>query len=265
MFGTYFYHQRVRKAVAVFGSLFNNIYIIRKNSSGEVISQVKVPLSYAPKRNFVERITQMNNGEDAERQIAIKLPRMSFEIVSMEYDLTRQLPKTNSRIQPLVSGSSNSNRTRLYTSVPYNINFQMNVYAKSQDDALQVVEQVIPFFNPQYTVSVKPLADLSAIIDDVPIVLQGLNFQDDYEGPLEARRTIIYTMDFSMKVSFYGPISTGPIIRQVDGQIYQQGTGPTGDSDTLLETIRTTPNPLNVSPDSDFGFNYDYFSALDSV
>jgi hypothetical protein len=266
MFGTYFYHQRVRKAVAVFGSLFNNIYVLRKNSSGEVISQAKVPLSYAPKRNFIERIEQMNKGEDAERQIAIKLPRMSFEIVSMEYDLSRQLPKINSRPKQLTNGSSSvSDRTRLYTSVPYNINFQLNAYAKSQDDALQIVEQIIPFFNPQYTVSVKPLEDLTDIKDDVPIVLQGLNFQDDYEGPLEARRTIIYTMDFSMKISFYGPLSTGPIIRQVDAPIYQQGTGLTGDSDTLLETLRTTPNPLNVSPDSDFGFSYQYFDALDSV
>ena len=266
MFGTYFYHQRVRRTVAVFGSLFNNIYVLRKNSSGAVISQVKVPLSYAPKRNFIERIEQMNKGEDAERQIAVKLPRMSFEIVSMEYDLARQLPKINSRSKQLTNGSNSvSDRTRLYTSVPYNVNFQLNVYAKSQDDALQIVEQIIPFFNPQYTVTVKPLEDLTDIKDDVPIVLQGLNFQDDYEGPLEARRTTIYTMDFSMKISFYGPLSTGPIIRQVDTPIYQQDTGLSGDSDTLLETIRTVPNPLAVSPDSDFGFSYEYFSALDSV
>jgi len=265
MFGTHFYHQRVRKSVAVFGSLFNNIYVLRKNSSGGVISQVKVPLSYAPKRSFIDRIAQMNQGEDAERQIAIKLPRMSFEIISMEYDITRQLPKTNSRVQPLTTGSvSVSDKTRLYTSVPYNINYQLSIYAKSQDDALQIVEQIIPYFNPQYTVTMQPLDALNAIKDDVPIVLQGLTFTDDYEGPIEARRTIIYTLDFSMKISFYGPLVTGPIIRQVDGQIYQQDT-PTDGNNPLLETIRTTPTPEGVSSDSDFGFNYNYFNALDSV
>lgn len=266
MFGTHFYHQRVRKAVSVFGSLFNNLYVIRTNSSDQVISQVKVPLSYAPKRNFVERIAQMNNGEDAERQIAIKLPRMSFEIVSMEYDITRQLPKINKRIQAVTSGTDDdTTRTRLYTSVPYNINFQLNIYAKNQDDALQVVEQVLPYFNPQYTLRVKPLEELEGIIDDVPITLQGLNFLDDYEGPLEARRTIIYTMDFSMKVSFYGPLNTGPIIRQVDGQIFESLAGLNNDSDVRLSTIRTTPTPQGVSPDSDYGFSDEYFGPLDSA
>lgn len=265
MFGTHFYHQRVRKAVAVFGSLFNNIYVIRKNSSGEVISQVKVPLSYAPKRNFIERIEQMNKGEDAERQIAIKLPRMSFEIISMEYDITRQLPKINKRNQPLAAGTDTSSRTKLYTSVPYNINFQLSAYAKSQDDALQIVEQILPFFNPQYSISMRPLDDLSEIKDDVPITLQGINFQDDYEGPLEARRTIIYTLDYSMKVNFYGPINTGPIIRQVDGNIYETKAGLNNDSDVRLSTVRATPTPAGVSVDSDFGFNFDYFGPLDSA
>ena len=265
MFGQHFYHERVRKSVAVFGSLFNNIYVLRKNSSGEIMSQVKVPLSYAPKRSFIDRIAQMNQGEDAERQIAIKLPRMSFEIVSMEYDITRQLPKTNSRVQPLTTGSASvSDKTRLYTSVPYNINYQLSIYAKSQDDALQIVEQIIPYFNPQYTVTMQPLNALNAIKDDVPVVLQGLTFTDDYEGPVEARRTIMYTLDFSMKISFYGPLVTGPIIRQVDAQIYQQDT-PTSGNNPLLETIRTTPTPIGVSSDSDFGFNYNYFNALDSV
>lgn len=267
MFGTYFYHERVRKSVATFGSLFNNIYVMRKNSSGAVISQVKVPLSYSPKRNFIERIEQMNRGEDAERQIAIKLPRMSFEIVSMEYDLARQLPKINTRNQPLAPGvtPSSSNRTKLYTSVPYNINFQLNAYAKSQDDALQIVEQIIPFFNPQYSVSMRPLSDLQGVKDDVPITLQGLNFQDDYEGPIEARRTIIYTLDFSMKVNFYGQINTGPVVTQVDGDIYESLAGLNNDSDILLSKTRITPTPLGVSADSDFGFNFQFFGPLDSA
>lgn len=209
MLGGHFYHQRIRKAVAVFGSLFNDLKIIRKNSGGNVISQVKVPLSYAPKRDFLDRLDALNNGEDAERQIAVKLPRMSFEILAMDYDAQRQLPKTNSCIKyPVVEDGTGS---RIYTPVPYTISFQLNIYAKSQDDALQVVEQILPYFTPQYTVTVKPLDDFD-ILEDNPITLTGTTFSDDYEAPLEARRTIIYTLDFNMKISLYKEINTGSSI-----------------------------------------------------
>lgn len=203
MFGTHFYHKRVRTAVSVFGSLFNNLHILRTNSSGEVISQVKVPLSYAPKRNFIERLTQMSQGEQAERKVAIKLPRMSFEITNMAYDPARQLPKIN-RFH--LTNDDETKRNKFYTSVPYDVNFQLSVYAKSQDDALQVVEQILPYFAPQYTVSVKPFSDFEEIKEDVPIVLDGINFEDTYEGALEQRRTIIYNLDFTMKIAFYGRI-----------------------------------------------------------
>ena len=202
MFGTHFYHKRVRTAVSVFGSLFNNLYVVRKNSSNEVISQAKVPLSYAPKRNFLQRIQEMNNGEDAERRVAIKLPRMSFEITQMTYDAERQLPKTNN-ISTAISNSVNS-RQKLFTSTPYNISFQLNVYAKSQDDALQIVEQVLPFFTPQYTVTVKPFSDIATLTEDVPITLTGVQMQDDFEGAIEQRRTIVYSLDFDMKIAFHG-------------------------------------------------------------
>jgi len=142
MFGTWFYHKRVRTAVSVFGSLFNNLYVLRENSSGEIISQVRVPLSYAPKRNFIERLSEMINGEEAERKVAIKLPRMSFEITSLQYDPNRQLPKVNNFVKS-ISGSTTSKR-KFYTAVPYDINFQLNIYAKGQDDALQIVEQILP-------------------------------------------------------------------------------------------------------------------------
>jgi len=155
MFGSYFYHQRVRKAVAVFGSLFNNINVVRTDAAGDVISQVKVPLSYAPRRDFLARIDAMRDGEEAERQIAIKLPRMSFEITSMNYDATRQLPKMNKCVT-FPDGLSDRAQ-EVYTPVPYTISFQLNVYAKAQDDALQIVEQILPYFTPQYTVTVKPL------------------------------------------------------------------------------------------------------------
>ena len=251
MFGTHFYHKRVRTAVSVFGSLFNNLYVIRKNSSNEVISQAKVPLSYAPKRNFLSRIEEMNKGEDAERRVAIKLPRMSFEITQMTYDAERQLPKTNN-ISTAIANSVNS-RQKLFTSTPYNISFQLNVYAKSQDDALQIVEQVLPFFTPQYTVTVKPFSDIATLTEDVPITLTGVQMQDDFEGAIEQRRTIVYSLDFDMKIAFHGPLNDGKIIRDVRNEFFIIGAG-LADSDEYLQTLKVTPNPASVSMDSDYGF-----------
>lgn len=214
MFGPHFYNQRIRKAVAVFGALFNDIHIIRKNSSGNILSQTKVPLSYGPRRDFLARIDQMNTAGTDERQVAIKLPRMSFEIVAMMYDASRQLPKMNY----CRKGSSVEDEgTRLYSPSPYNISFQLSIYAKSQDDALQVVEQILPYFTPHYTLTVNPLDDFDDVKEDTPISLVGVTFSDDYEALIEARRTIIYTLDFEMKINLYKNTSiSAPIITQYD-------------------------------------------------
>jgi len=258
MFGNWFYHRRVRMVVSVFGSLFNNLYVLRQNSAGEVISQVKVPLSYAPKRSFIERLQEMKNGEDQERRVAIKLPRMSFEITSMTYDSIRQLPKSNS-FSTVSAGSSNT-RDAIYTAVPYDIGFDVNIYAKSQDDALQIVEQILPYFNPQYTVSVKPFYDTNPELkEDVPITLGGVSFSDDFEGSVGDRRTIIYTLSFNMKVNFYGPKDTRSIIREVHQNLYML----VGDSDRedFQYRLKTTPTPSGVSADSDYGFNLQYLDS----
>ena len=249
MFGTHFYHKRVRTAVSVFGSLFNNIYVLRQNSSGETISQVKVPLSYAPKRSFIQRLQEMRDGEESERRVAIKLPRMSFEITSMAYDPQRQLPKTNT-FSTTIQGDT-TKRNNFFTSVPYDITFDVNVYAKSQDDALQMVEQILPYFNPSYTVGVKPFSsEFPEIKEDVPITLQGVSFSDDFEGSVGDRRTIIYTLSFGMKINFYGPTSTAPIVREVNNNLYTIGQ----DSDIFQTRIQTTPTPVGISADSDYGF-----------
>jgi len=205
MFGTHFYHQRIRKAVAVFGSLFNNLNVIRKNNTGEVISQVKVPLSYAPKRDFIARMDEMLNTETNERQIALKLPRMSFEIVALQHDPTRQMPRNNTCIK--APSTYNGKATQLYSPVPYNVYFQLNVYGKSQDDVLQIIEQIVPYFTPTYTVTVKPLDDFD-VKEDTPIALTGLTFSDDYEGSIEQRRSIIYTLDFEMKMNMWANNNT---------------------------------------------------------
>lgn len=264
MFGTYFYHEKIRKSVALFGRLFNNIYVIRKNSSGGVLNQLKVPLSYAPRKKFLERIRE-NTDLDTDQKTAIKLPRMSFEIVGFSYDNTRQLTKI-SNFKTL--GSNNNQRQKFYSPVPYNIQFQLNVYAKSQDDALQVVEQILPTFNPQYTVTIKPFPEeYPDHKEDIPIIIQSVAFADDFEGAMEQRRTIVYTLDFEMKVSFYGAISEGDIVREVISDVFFMDAGAGGDSDIKVETITTTPDPTTIigMPDSDYGFTNSIVLTQDSA
>lgn len=258
MFGTYFYHEKTRKCVAAFGRLFNNIYVVRKNSSGAGISQIKVPLSYAPKAKYLERIRE-NPDLDTDTKVALKLPRMSFEITSIAYDTTRQLSKLNS----IQGAFSSTNRQKLFTGVPYILAFQLNIYAKSQDDALQMVEQILPTFNPQYTLTMIPLKDeYPNYREDIPVSIAGVGFTDDFEGEVGSRRTIIYTLDFEMRVQFYGSIGTGTVVRQANARIFEIEAG-TADSDVRIETIQIDPNPLSTIglADSDFGFTETFYSA----
>lgn len=260
MFGTYFYHQRIRKSVALFGRMFNNIYIVRTLANGDGNSTIKVPLSYAPKRKYMERLLE-NPDLDTDAKVAVKLPRMSFEVTSIAYDSSRQLAKVNN---VNYAGTSLANRSKIYSPTPYNIGFQLNIYAKSQDDALQVVEQILPFFSPSYNITIKPLDDFSTIKEDIPVVLNGVSFSDDYEGEMAQRRTIIYTLDFEMKINFYGPTSTSKVIKKSIVDIYQMNNGM-HDSDLLEASIHVTPDPIDASADSDYGFTTIIYGALDSA
>ena len=264
MFGDHFYHEKIRKSVAIFGALFNNIYVVRKTTAGQKShSQVKVPLSYAPKNKYLERIRDVPDLQ-SDTRVAIKLPRMSFEIIAFTYDNTRQLTKVSNF---KTAGSGAQNRQQFYSPVPYSINFQLNVYSKTQDDALQVVEQILPTFNPQYTLSIFPFkTEYPSFKEDIPIIIQAVSFSDDFDGPQEARRTIIYTLDFEMKVNFYGPIANKAVIRQADADLFSIGSG-LADSDMYFQKIRVEPDPLTAIglADSDFGFTTSVFDALDSA
>jgi len=250
----YFYHERIRKSVATFGTIFNDIHVQRTASNGAVLNQTKVPLAYAPKDKYLERIRENPSLID-DTKVVLKLPRMSFEITSLAYDPERILPKNNNYIQAYGTSSTESNK--IYSPAPYTIFFSLNIYAKLQDDALQIVEQILPYFNPQYTLTLKPLVGFDTIKEDVPITLQSVNFQDDFEGSLEQRRTIIYTLDFGMRVNFHGPIRRSKVIKSAttDVHIDKASLLTSGaDSDGLYVKQITTPNPANATPFSDFGF-----------
>lgn len=253
----YFYHQTLRKTVATFGTIFNNIRVIRADANGKVLNQTKVPLAYAPRSKFLERIRTTDNLE-TDTKVALKLPRMSFEITSISYDAERKLPKMNNYYRYT---DSTTNKNKFLAPVPYLISFQLNVYSKTQDDALQIVEQIIPYFAPQYSITVKPFNEFTDIKHDIPITLQSVTFSDDFEGSQETRRTIIYTLDFQMNTFFYGPVYNQGFIREAITDIGILGD-TAADSDGKIARITVTPSPENVTPPNDFGFNEDieYFN-----
>ncbi len=246
MFGNWFYHQRIRKTVATFGSLFNNLNVVRHDAAGKVMSTVRVPLAYAPRDKFLQRIRE-NADLENDTKTAVQLPRMSFEVVNFAFDPERAVAKTK---KVHVVNSETGDKKLMYAGVPYNVYFQLNIYAKTQDDALQVVEQIVPYFAPQYTLTVKPFADYPSILEDNPLTIQSASFSDDYESPVDQRRTIIYTLEFEMKTSFYGPIGDSSIIREVQTNFYLWGA----DSDTLASRLTVVPDPIDADPDDDYGF-----------
>jgi len=228
MFGGHFYHATMRKSVAVFGTLFNNINVIRKAADGGVLNQVKVPLSYGPKEKFLSRLDQ-EHGRN--QPVALKLPRMAFEITDLSIDANQKLSKMNKIVESNASDSTKKKVIKQYTS--YDIGMSLYVMAKNQDDGLQVVEQIIPYFTPDYTVSIKPV-DTFDFKQDVPIILNSVNISDDYEGDYATRRVLIYQLDFTMKMKFYGPTDDNAnIIREINLDFEKFGS--VGDSNIFEE------------------------------
>ena len=210
MFGSHFYHATMRKSVAVFGTLFNNISVVRLDGSGGILNQIKVPLAYGPKQKFLSRIDQ-DTMSDA--SMAIKLPRMSFEITSLSVDSNK---KENKRNRITTSDTDKTKRKTINTQVPYNIGMSLSIMAKNQDDGLQILEQIVPFFQPDYTVTIRPIDGWTNFKQDVPIILNDVSIEDSYDGDYVSRRVLTYTINFTMKMTFYSGVGTSSVIKNVD-------------------------------------------------
>ena len=200
MLGNYFYHKSISKTVIAFGTLFNNIQIRRFDDNDNPLSVLKVPLAYGPTQKFLARLEQNPSGD---RKIAITLPRMSFEMVSIDYDPTRKA----SAIQTFktAEASDGSSYRRVYMPVPYNLGFELNILAKVQDDVLQIIEQILPYFQPSFNVTVNMIQSIGEK-RDIPIVLNRVGFRDDYEGDYSTRRLITYTLNFTAKTYLFNEI-----------------------------------------------------------
>ena len=198
----YFYNEILRKTVIAFGSLFNDINIKHTDNSNQVIDVIKVPLAYGPTQKFLARLEQ---SPDLNKPIQITLPRMSFEFTGLTYDASRKVTTTQTFTAGLASDGTAIKKT--YMPVPYNMQFELSIMSKLNDDALQIVEQILPYFQPSYNLTVE-LVDAINEKRDIPVVLENVTFQDDYEGNFTTRRVLIYTLRFTAKTYLFGPSQT---------------------------------------------------------
>lgn len=208
--GKQFYFSTTRKIVAVFGTLFNSLYIGRYSDTGTLVKNISVPLVYAPKRHFIARQAE----EDSERvntNVAITLPRMSFELVDMQYDATRSI---NPRRSKKYNSTNVDNMLRQQSPAPYTMMMDLNVYTKNTDDMFQILEQILPYFRPSITVPIKLVTETNQIVD-VPFKLTGVSPSIEYEGSLGDGRTLIYTLSFDIETYIYPPVEDTGIIKKV--------------------------------------------------
>ena len=217
----YFYNEIFRRTIISFGSLFNNILIKQDDSSGDVNNQFKVPLAYGPTQKFLARITQQ---PDLNKSVSLSLPRMSFEFVGLTYDPSRKVTQTQKFKKALTS--SKSSIQTAYMPVPYNMEFELAIMTKLNDDMLQIVEQILPYFQPAYTMSVN-LVESIGEKRDIPVTLESISMDDDYEGDFSSRRALVYTLRFSAKTYLFGPVSSASsdIIKKVSVGYVAGSTG----------------------------------------
>ena len=247
MLGQQFYHETMRKVVVAFGTIFNNINIVRTNSSGAVTQSMKVPLAYGPKQKFLTRLREDPN---LNKKVALTLPRIGFEISGIAYDPSRKLNSIQ-KVKKTNDSESGKTLSSQFMPVPYNMDFELVVMAKQSDDALQIVEQILPFFQPDYTITLNDNTAMGTT-RDVPIILTGVTYADEYEGSFEDRRVLTYSLTFTAKFYLYGPVTDQKVIKQV--QVDQYTDMPIN-APKREQRYNVTPSPVSAEADDNFGFN----------
>jgi hypothetical protein len=243
----HFYNRTIRKIVVAFGTLFNDIQVIRFDKNGNQKEILKVPLNYGAKEKWVTRIT---SDPDLVKSVATTVPRMSFDLVGIDYDTSRKQPTTLQNFASDGSGKLN----RQYAPLPYNFSFTMSIYVRNTEDGTQIVEQILPYFAPDYTVTVDLIADMNQKYD-MPIILNSVTPDTQYEGDLMDTRLIIWTLEFTVKGYIFPRVikssTSNGIIRIANTNIYAETTANINVKSAI---ITTTPDPANTAFDDEFGF-----------
>ena len=214
---THFYHGSIRKLVTAFGTLFNNIYITRTDSG--VTKKIKVPVIYSPKEKFVHRL----NLDVDKTMVQTILPRMGFSITSMSYDVERKKNAINKRWKQDIDTNDNITFQYRYEDVPYDIDFELYIYTRNMDDGLQIIEQILPFFTPEFTITIKPkVLNTSSEKVDIPIILNQITPSEIYDNNFsEDTRVLTWDLQFTTKTYLYGPVKESPnIIKDVNINIF---------------------------------------------
>jgi hypothetical protein len=255
MFGNYFYNESMRRMTIAFGQIFNNIQIKRKDSNDNVVQSIRVPLAYAPKEKFLVRLDQQASLEN--REFAITLPRMGFEITGISYDGSRKLTRVQ-KYKTVKTGAEGKILNYNYTPVPYNISYGLYVFTATAESGLQIIEQILPYFQPDYTVTVNAIPEMN-IKRDVPIILNGVQYEDSYSGDFTQRRAVIYSLTFTAKTYLFGPTSTQKVIKETQSDLHS--TMPDA---TREERVIVVPDPTSADADDDFGFTTTIQTFTDS-
>jgi hypothetical protein len=214
--GNVFYHGIIRKSIVAFGRLFSDIYIDRKQGdsvTGTTIQRLHIPLAYAPKEKYLVRLEQ---DPDLTNNTYVTLPRMSFEIIGYAYDPLRKV----NRMQQIKCGDGTGSVSTMYTPVPYNLDLSLYILTKTQEDALQIIEQILPTFTPEYNMVVNAIPDMNVKLD-VPIILNSVAVSDEYDGDFQTRRFVTHTLNFQMKINMFGPITGRNVIDTVNANVGQ--------------------------------------------
>ena len=245
MFGTYFYNKNIRNVVILFGTVFNDIIVRRVTSAGATQEEFRVPIAYGPSEKFLVRLREAT--DISKGKVGLTLPRMSFDFISIVYDTARKL-QTTKRYKKIKSGD-NTKLTTIYNPVPYNFDFTLSVMVKNSDDGTQILEQILPYFTPEYQVTMNEMSTMG-IKRDIPIIFTGLSTEDSYEGDFLTRRALIHTLTFVVQGFMYGPTSDVGIIREVDVNEYDGLSATAG----KLSNLDVKPDPLTADPDDDYGY-----------
>lgn len=251
MFET-FYNETIRNTVIAFGSLFNEIYVVRKDSSGNETGRLKVPVTYAPKEKFIRMLDEYSRlvGTENEREIGSIVPRIGFNIEAINYDQERKRNTLSRRY----SANPDSGKTNYeYAEVPYNIDFFVTVATRSMEDGLQIIEQIMAYFTPEFTVSVNFTSTRNKI--DVPITLSSVTSEIDFEGDLSTQRSIIFNLAFTARTYIYGPTKNIKIIKKVDTQWWHTdfdlSGNPTGTTGALARQFSSVTGPSGIDSNED--------------
>jgi hypothetical protein len=212
--GQVFYHGIIRKSIVAFGRLFSDVYIDRKQGdsvNGTTIQRLQVPLAYAPKEKWLVRLDQDPN---LQNNTYVSLPRMSFEIIGYNYDPQRKLARMNQ----IKCGNNSGVVSTMFSPVPYNLDISMYVLTKNQEDGLQIIEQILPTFTPEYTLTINAVPEMNMKID-VPVILNSVSVSDEYDGDFQTRRFVTHTLNFQMKINLFGGVDDGSVIEKVNANV----------------------------------------------